>query len=255
MSSIWIIAKNTYREIIRDRILYGIIVFALLLIGLSLVLGELSIEEQAKISADFGFTGIQLSSSILAIFIGSSLVAKEIDKQTILTLLARPISRAQFLLGKFAGLVLVIAAVIGGLSIVLGIVMMSLDFSVETSFYITLFGVLLEALILISVALFFGTFSRPTMTVIFTSAIFLIGHWIHTLDEINKKNQSSFSKTISGVVRNALPDLERFNWRSAPVNAYEIPVTEVLTASGYAVGWITFLMALTIIIFRRRDFV
>src|SRR4051812_34634381 len=99
MKPVWIIAKNTYREIIRDRILYGIVVFALMLVGLSLALGQLTFAEQAKISADFGFIGIQLSAVVLAIFVGSSLVAKEIEKQTILTLLARPITRTQFLLG------------------------------------------------------------------------------------------------------------------------------------------------------------
>ena len=101
MKAIWIIANNTFREIIRDRILYGLVVFALLLIGVSLVLGQLSFAEQMRISIDFGFAAIHFSAVILSIFIGSTLVSKEIDKKTVMTLLARPITRFQFLFGKF----------------------------------------------------------------------------------------------------------------------------------------------------------
>src|SRR4051812_6925954 len=107
MHILWVIAKNTFREIIRDRILYGLHIFAILLIGFSLVLGELSFAEQTRISINFGLAGIHLSAITLSIFIGSSLVAKEIEKQTILTLLARPVSRLQFLVGKYLGLIMV----------------------------------------------------------------------------------------------------------------------------------------------------
>src|SRR5436305_70886 len=104
MRAIYVIAVNTFHEIIRDRILYGILVFALLLIGISLALGQLSFAEQSRISANFGFTGIHLAAAILAIFIGSSLVSREIEKRTIMTLLVRPLSRTQFIIGKFLGL-------------------------------------------------------------------------------------------------------------------------------------------------------
>ena len=103
MNAVRVIAINTFREIIRDRILYGILVFALLLIGLSLALGQLSFAEQSRISANFGFTGIHLSAAILAIFIGSSLVAREIEKRTIMTLLVRPLTRTQFITASFLG--------------------------------------------------------------------------------------------------------------------------------------------------------
>src|SRR3989344_2748310 len=101
MKIIRIIARNTYREIIRDRILYVLILFALLIIGVSLALGQLSFAEQTRISINFGFSAISLSTVVLAVFAGSTLVFKEIEKRTVLTLLARPITRSQFLIGKF----------------------------------------------------------------------------------------------------------------------------------------------------------
>lgn len=255
MKSVWIIALNTYREIIRDRILYGIVVFALLLIGLSLALGELSFTEQGRISANFGFTGIQLSASILAIFAGSSLVAKEIEKQTILTLLARPITRTQFLIGKYLGLVLVILCVMAGLALVLAGIVTFLKLPIGVPFSQALFGVLLEALLLTALALFFGVFSRPVMTVIFTAALFLLGHWVDSLKFFVEKSESSVFKATGSVVQNIIPNLEKFNWRSAPIYDTIVPAAEIFSALGYAVGWILLLMTVTSLIFRRRDFV
>jgi Cu-processing system permease protein len=255
MRPVWIIAANTFREIIRDRILYGIVVFALLLIGLSLALGQLSFAEQARISADFGFTGIQMSASILAIFAGSTLVAREIEKQTVLTLLARPVSRTQFLGGKLLGLLLVVAAVISGLALVLAGLLVSLELPVGGPFFVALLGVGFEAMVLISLALFFGSFARPMMTVVFAVSFFLIGHWVQSLEFFVKKSESQAFRTVGGLISRIVPNLERFNWRSAPIYDVQVPAAEILASAGYCAGWTVFLVSLTAIIFRRRDFV
>ncbi|MCM2281630.1 MAG: ABC transporter permease [Bdellovibrionaceae bacterium] len=252
---VWIIAKNTYREIIRDRILYGIIVFALLLIGMSIALGELSFAEQARISANFGFAGIQLSACILAVFVGSSLVSKEIEKQTILTLLARPITRTQFLSGKFLGLTFVILTVMAGLAVVLAALVASLELAIDGTFAVALYGIVLEALILLGLALLFGSFARPMMTVTFTAALFLIGHWVGSLRFFMKTTESETFRMIGRVIVNVVPDLERFNWRAAPVYQIAVPGQEVFATSVYALGWIFCLVAATSLIFRKRDFV
>lgn len=256
MRPVLIIAINTFREIIRDRILYGIIVFALMLIGVSIALGGLSFTEQARISANFGFTGIQISASILAIFVGSTLVAREIEKQTILTLLARPVTRSQFLIGKFLGLVFVIGTVMAGLAIVVGLLIASLGMKIGFPFFVALYGVILEALMLVAVTLFFGSFSRPVMTVIFASSTFLIGHWISGLSALsNTKFVGESYKAAVKVLVNVVPDFERFNWRAAPIYDSQIPPEEILNSSLYALGWLLFILALTSMVFRRRDFV
>lgn len=252
---IWIIAKNTYREIIRDRILYGIVVFALLLIGMSIALGELSFAEQARISANFGFAGIQLSACILAVFVGSSLVSKEIEKQTILTLLARPITRAQFLMGKFVGLAFVILTVMAGLALVLAGLVAALELKIDDTFSVALYGIVLEALILLGLALLFGSFARPMMTVTFTATLFLIGHWVGSLRYFIEKSDSGAFKTVGHVIVRVVPDLERFNWRAAPVYQMSVPAQEVAATSLYAFGWIVVLVAATTLIFSKRDFV
>ena len=255
MRPVWIIAKNTFREIIRDRILYGIIVFALLLVGLSLALGQLSFTEHAKISADFGFMGIQLGAVVLAAFVGSTLVAKEIQKQTILTLLARPITRTQFLLGKFVGLSFIIITILIGLAVVLGIVVGSLELAINATFIVALYGILLEALLILSLALLFGSFSRPMMTVTFTVALFLLGHWVPSLRFFIEKSESAAFKAVATGIVWVVPDLERFNWRDAPVYQTAVAFSEVMSTSMYAIGWLLVLVSATAIIFRKRDFV
>jgi ABC-type transport system involved in multi-copper enzyme maturation permease subunit len=255
MRAIWTIAKNAYREIIRDRILYGIVVFALLLIGFSLALGELSFTEQARISADFGFAGIQLSAGVLAIFVGSTLVSREIEKQTILTLLARPVSRGQFVLGKFLGLSLVIATVMACLAAVLALVVAQLGLELNASFAIAVVGAGLEALVLLAITLFFGSFTRPALAVTFATALFLIGHWVGSLEYFVKKSELPAFKALARAVAGAVPDLEAFNWRSAPIYGIVVPASEAARACGYAAAWTVLLLAATIAIFNRRDFV
>jgi Cu-processing system permease protein len=255
MKPIRIIALNTFREIIRDRILYGILVFALLLIGVSLVLGDLSFAENARISADFGFAGIQLSAAILAMFAGSTLVAREIEKQTVLTLLAKPVTRTQFLVGKFLGLSLVVLVVMVGLAAVLAGLLLALGLAIKLSFVQSLYGIFLEAVILTATALFFGSFSRPIMTVVFTVSLFLIGHWVDSLGYFIKKTQSDAFRVVMEIVSEIVPNLEKFNWRSAPIYGQTISAQEIGVASLYCVGWVLFLMTCTTIFFRRRDFV
>jgi Cu-processing system permease protein len=257
MRSISIIAVNTFREVIRDRILYGIIVFALLLISLSVVLGGLSFTEQAKISADFGFAGIQIGAAILSIFVGSTLVAKEIEKQTILTLLARPITRTQFLIGKFAGLILVILTVMAGLAAVLAGLLISFGLKIDSLFFIALFGVVLESLVLVSITLMFGVVSRPAMTVIFASAMFLIGHWVSSFEGLMKlRSIAADPITVYGSkIAKIVPNLETFNWRSAPIYNSPVPSADILFATLYAAGWVIVFLSITSLAFRRRDFV
>ena len=254
MRIIQIIALNTFREIIRDRILYGLIVFTLLLIGLSLALGQLSFTEQARISANFGLTAIHLSAVILSVFVGSTLVAKEIDKQTILTLLVRPISRLQFLLGKCSGLLLVIFTVILGLSLVQLIVLTGLGVPITESFFVALFGISLESLVLLGVTILFSTFSRPLLVVCFAIGFFLIGHWVDNLNYFADVSRSEGFRVFAHVVTNLFPNLERFNWRSLIVYNESVAAIEVGMSSLYAIAWFVLLVGIASLVIRKKDF-
>lgn len=255
MKSILVIATNTFSEIIRDRILYGLVVFALLLIGISLALGQLSFSEQVRISVDFGFSSIHLSAVIMAVFLGSSLVAKEIDKKTIMTLLVRPITRLQFLVGKSLGLAGVITVLVGGLAIVLAIVSWGLGLRPDLRFVVGLYGVLLESLLLLGMTIFFSTFARPVMVVVFSIGIFLIGHWVDNLAFFGEKSQSYFFSAFSQVIIRLFPNLEVFNWRSLFIYNDPIPTRQLLLATANSLSWFVLAVLVAAFVFRRRDFV
>lgn len=255
MNSVLIIAGNTFREVIRDRILYGLVVFAVMLLFLSLALGQLTFDENMRLSANFGFTGIHIAVVVLAVFVGSSLVAKEIDKQTILTLLARPISRAQFIFGKALGLMSVLVVVALGLAAILSGFLLIVNFNFSMAYPIAIAGILFEAAVLLSVALLFGSFSRPMMTVIFTVSVFLLGHWVDSLQFFVNRSESPGFKLIGTAIGYLVPNLERFNWRAEPVYGIALEANDVLMASLSMVGWVTVLICGTVLVFRRRDFV
>ncbi len=255
MKKILTIAHNTFKEILRDRILYGILVFALFLVGLSLALGQLSFNEQARISVNMGFFGMHFSAIIVTIFIGCSLVFKEIDKKTILTILPRSITRSQFLIGKFLGLYAVLIVIITGLGIVLAGLCFMLDFPLNITFIQAIAGILFEALILLALTLLFSSFSRPSMTVVFGLSCFLVGHGIKSLKFFADKSESELFKVFSGVVSKIIPNLEYFNWRSMPLYSEQIKLSEFLSAGVYSLSYAVVFMGIAVLIFKRRDFV
>ncbi len=254
MRQVWVIGKNTYREIIRDRILYGLLVFALLLMGVSLALGELSFAEQTRISANFGLSGIQLSAVILSIFLGSTLVSREIEKKTIMTLLVRPLSRVEFILGKAVGLSLVTLTLVFGLALVLISVVGFLGMEINWILFGVLLGIFFEALVLLGVTVFFSSFATPMMTVIFSASVFLIGHWLDSLRFFADRSESLEFLVVSRMVNSIIPNLENYNWREAVIYSDPIPLSQVFWAGVNALSWFGLLILLTAFIFGRRDF-
>ncbi len=254
MRIIWIIAANTYREIIRDRILYGLLIFALLLIGISLALGQLSFAEQARISADFGLTAIHISAVVFSIFIGSTLVYREIDKKTIMTLLARPITRLQFVLGKCLGLMFVTCTCVCGLAAILALVFTGVGMPMTELFPFALLGILLESILLLGVTVFFSSFASPMMVVSFSAAIFLIGHWVSSLNFFATKSKSAVFQSLASFLITVLPDLEKFNWRSNVIYNDAVSIKEISFATLYSAAWFSCFVLCAVFIFRRRDF-
>ncbi len=255
MSSVFIIAANTFREIIRDRILYGLIVFAVLLFFLSLVLGDLSWVEQARISANFGFAGMHLSAVVLAIFVGSTLVSKEIEKQTVLTLLAKPLTRGQFILGKFLGHSMVIIVVLLGLAMLLALILASLDMNFSLIACIATIGIFFEAIVLLSITIFFGVLSKPMLAVTFVVGTFIIGHAVDSLPFFIEKSQSAAFKAFGKILEYLVPNLEKFNWRNLVVYQESVSLQDFASASLYALAWILIFLSLANLVFSRRDFV
>jgi len=253
MRAVWVLAVNTYKEVIRDRILYGLILFAFLLIGLSLALGQLSFAEQARISANFGLSAIHLVAVALAIFVGGNLVYKEIDKKTILTILVRPISRLQFILGKALGLTLIILTMMAGLTLVLALVFTLLGMPLDTRLLWVLFGLLCESLVLLGFTLVFSMFTRPILVVCFSVGIFLIGHWQESLEFFANKKNGAGAAAVYFVTSRFLPNLERVNWKDLVLYDQPIDAAARLQSAAYAFAWFGLCIFLASLIFRKKD--
>lgn len=247
------LAKNTYKEVIRDRILYALLLFAIMLIGLSLALGQLSFAEQARISTNFGLAAIHLVVVALAIFIGSNLVYKEIEKKTILTILVRPISRLQFILGKSLGLALLILTMIAGLAGVLALVFWGLGVAIDQRLALVLAGLMAEALVLLGFTLVFSMITKPLLVVCFSVGVFLIGHWQGSLDFFAKKAPDGALPLISKVVHTVLPDLDRVNWKDLVLYDQPLDLPARFTALGYALAWFALCVCISGLIFRNKD--
>jgi ABC-type transport system involved in multi-copper enzyme maturation permease subunit len=254
MQSLLVVAQNTFRETVRDKILYNLVFFALLLIGASVLLGTLTIGEQARIINDVGLAAINLVGVIIAIFVGIGLVTKEIDRRTIYTILARPITRTQFVLGKYCGLVF-----IGGLNIA---IMFAMFLStiwlsgnvVAGSLFQAVELMLVEVLLVTALAMFFSTFSSPTLSAIMTLGFYVIGHLTGDLKGIAEKTKHPVTESIMTALYYTCPNLEWLNIKGQAASGVPVSVEYQVAATAYGLLYAGLLLFGACRIFERRDF-
>lgn len=252
---VWAIARNTFREAKRDRVLYLLFFFAAGAIVFSRVLALLTVGDKLKIIRDVGLASISFFGVLMAVLMGTGLVYKEIDKKTIYTLLAKPISRPQFILGKFLGLALTLFIMTALMTVIfLGLVFVHSG-RVEASLLPALYFSFLEFLLVTAVAILFSTFSTPILSSIFSLAFFLIGHLSWGLELLLRKIVAPVSRAAVTVLYRLLPDLENFNVRTEVVHGLPIPAGLYLDATLYGLVYTAFLLGLAVLIFRRRDFI
>ncbi len=184
MSRISAIASNTFREAVRDRVLYNLIIFALIMIGASLLLGQITIGVQRQLLINLGLTAISVFGVLIAIFIGIGLVSKEIDKRTLYTVLTRPVHRWEFILGKFFGLVgtLVVNAFFMTLGFFAALLYLAHDFEkADLNILVAIFFILLQFMMVTAIALLFSAFSTPIESAVLAFAVFVVGSFSEDL--------------------------------------------------------------------------
>lgn len=260
---VYAIALNTFREAIRQRVLYGILVIALGLNLFSLVLGEMSLHEEARIARDVGLGGVSLFGSIIAIILGVTLLYGEIQKRTIHTIVSKPIERHEFVLGKYLGMAttLTILVVIFAVEMYLVLLLQDVPFTVRLGKAIAL--AFIEVLVVAAIAVFFSSFSTPFLAGIFTFGAFFVGR---VTPELRAAIESTRSEVIQAICRGALkvvPDLHIFSVSGSVMDGQHVtvhggdfvPWSYVATAAGYGALYVGVLLLLAIVIFGRRDFV
>jgi ABC-type transport system involved in multi-copper enzyme maturation permease subunit len=248
------IALNTFKEAIRDRILYLLLFFAVVCIVFSRILALLTVGDRVKIIKDVGLSSISLFGALMAILMGVGLVYKEIDKRTIHSLLVKPIYRYQFLLGKYFGLVLTLLIMLLAMSLIYLAVIFLHTFKIEWKMLVAILFIFLELCLITSVALLFSCFSTPILSSLFSLAFYLIGHFSWGLETLIKKVKPGVGRALAQLLYHFVPDLENFNFKTEIVQNLPIPPKIYLFSTLYGIFYTAFILALALLVFRKRDF-
>lgn len=253
MKSVWLIALTTFRELIREKLFIIIVFISCLFILLSLALGNLSIFEYQRILADLGLGTMELSTLGLALFSGSYILNKEFEKQTCLILLAKPLSRAQFLLGKFIGLSFLMILNLSILTVVLNFLFLNLEYF-GNSLLIAI-NILMKCEVILALVLFLSVAIRPIISLLFGLSFYLYGHWINNAEFFLKQMKDQNLNQYYKILELISPQFFRMNWKSFYYMKDPVPTAEFSFMIGYFMIWISLFMVLAILKFRKKDIV
>ena len=261
------IAVNVFKESVRDKVLYNLVAFAVLMIAVSYLLGQLTAGQDMKIIKDLGLAAIASFGRLIAVFIGIGLVWKEVERRSIYSLLSKPIRRHEFVLGKYAGL---------ALTLLVNVVVMTAAFYAVLAYLNTLYPesvqvtwpapatdpgmlraillIFMELLLITAVALFFSTFSSPFLSAALTLGLWVIGHFNDDLRSFETVVESPVAAYFARGLYYVLPNFGAFDIKTQVVYALPVQWSYVVTTSAYGVAYIALLLSGAVAIFSRRDF-
>jgi ABC-type transport system involved in multi-copper enzyme maturation permease subunit len=256
MKNILTVAANTFREAVRDRVLYNLVVFALLMIAAAIFVGQISIGIEQSIIVSLGLTAISVIGLFIAVFIGVGLVSKEMDKRTLYALLAKPVERWQFLLGKFFGLVLTLAvntAAMGiGLFLALWVVKHPLE-KADLYVSVAVYLILLKLALIVALALLFSCFTTQFLAILFTAMLYVAGVFATGLRTMQGVNLAPSTTAMLHGISYVLPNFENFNVMATVAHGGGVPGSMVFYATVYAVAYGAIVLATAAMVFSRRD--
>jgi len=255
MKRILAIARNTFRETLRDRILWSALVVVLALIAFSLFVGSVSLGQDTRMIIDFGLAAIYILQIFVAIFIGSMLIFKEVERKTFYLLIPKPIYREEIIIGKCLGLTLTTLVVTSLSALALcGILFIN---DIHTFYVPILFAILLsllESVILIMVSILFSGLTSPILSAVYTVAFFLIGHSGAILRELIAKQTEAFATYSLQAAYYLLPNLEKLNIRNEVVHGAMPDVSAMFITVLYGATYAVFLFMLTRAMFAKKEF-
>ncbi len=253
--NIFAIAQNTFRETIRDRILLSASAVIVAIILFSLFIASISLEQSSKMIVDFSVTAIYILQVFVAIFIGSMLIYKEVERKTFFLILPKPIKTSEIILGKCLGLVTTTALVtLLSTCVLFAILFFQGEHGLFLAIGISLFLSVLESIILILISILFSGLTSPILSAVFTISIFLAGHSSEILRTIFMKNDFVVTSYIAKAAYYLLPNLEKFNIRNDIVYG-SLPSTHLIILTCiYAFCYSLFLFLLAQAMLKRKDF-
>jgi ABC-type transport system involved in multi-copper enzyme maturation permease subunit len=249
------VAFNTFREAVRDRVLYNLIAFALLLSGAAILVGQISIDIERLVVVNLGLTAVTLFGVVIAIFIGIGLVSKEIEKRTLYTVLSRPVRRWEFVVGKFFGLTgtLLVNTLFMAIGVFLALLYVAHHVErADLGILAALYFIMLQFLIVCSLALLFSSFSSPLLSAVFTFALFVIGNLSEDL-----RGFAAMTKGIAGWVATGIaylvPNFSALNVVNQVAHGEAVSVRLIFYNSLYALLYSAMAISGAVLIFQRRN--
>lgn len=247
------VAVHTLRETVRDRVFVVTLLFALLMIGGSVAVSPLAAGQQDRVIKNVGLASISVIGTLLAVFVGASLVHRETQRRTIYTLLARPLGRGEYLIGKYVGVVLTLALNVSIMALFFGLLvhfhLRSLTFDHLAAIY--LIGV--ELAVLAAFSILFSVLSSPVLSAIFTLSLFFVGHLSADVVRFTEMLPPGLFRSLARTAGQILPNLEYFNAKGMAVYGKAVTPDLVLWATAYAAGYIATAVGIAALLFRRKD--
>jgi Cu-processing system permease protein len=251
-----IVALNTFREAVRDRVLYSLVFFALLMMVAAIVVGQISIGIEESVIVSLGLSAISVIGLLISIFLGVALVSKEMEKRTLYALLAKPVRRWEFLLGKFGGLVLTLAVNTAAMALGLLLVMLYVKHTLERSDAVVLVAVyfiLLKLALIVALALLFSCYTTPLLAILFTAGLYIVGLDVQELRnlpvDVMSPGAAAFTKWLSYL----LPNFENFNVMALAAHGRAVPGALILQNTLYAFVYCTMVLTAASVVFSRRN--
>ena len=246
-------ALNTFRETVRDRVFYLVAVFGFIMLASTAVLSPLTVGAQAKIMADVGLAAMVVFGLLVVVFVGSGMVRKEMDKGTIVTILAKPVGRREYLLGKFLGLNLTLTAMLAVMTVMFLALLLVAPGAFTLRYLPVVWLCFLELTVINAVAVFFSTCVSPVLAAVFTLGAFVVGHLSASIREFGQLQGGAVHKALTEVVYYLTPNLEVFNLRGPVVHGDAVTLAHLGLATLYGVGWTVLLLVLAGGVFARRE--
>ncbi len=247
------VAHNTYRETVRDRIFYLVAVFGFVMLASTAVLSPLTVGAQGKIMTDVGLASMVVFGLLVVVFVGSGMVRKEMDKGTIVTILAKPVSRREYLLGKFLGLNLTLTAMLAIMAALFAVMLAVAPGEFSPRFLGAVYLTFLELTLINAVAVLFSTCVSSVLAAVFTLGAFIVGHLSESIREFGQLQDGPMQERISDLVYRLVPNLEVFNVRGAVVHGDPVTWAHLGWATIYGLGWTGLLLILAGSVFSRRE--
>jgi ABC-type transport system involved in multi-copper enzyme maturation permease subunit len=251
---IWAIALNTFRESVRNKILYTLLFFAMGMIAFAALLATLAIGDFTKIVRNTGLASIHLMGVAIAVFVGVGLVVQEIDRRTIFTVISKPVRRWEFVVAKFMGLAGLLALELAVLTAVYYAVLAITQNDPNLKLLLAIGGIYVECLVVVGVALFFSSFTSSVLAVLFAVGTWTIGHLAGVLHEIATQSESAVIAFAGPLVARLVPNLEFLNFKHAAVHNLSIHTGYAAEAILYGLGWAALFVGGACLIFARRGF-